>query len=230
MRLSASQQEILRLLRREGELTVEELSRHMGISKVAVRQHLEILEADGLLSTRSERRPVGRPRRLYRLSEAADDLFPKSYSVLAEMILEHLQDSGGPARVAEFFESRRRRLEREVLPMLAGQGLEGRVRALAQFQDQAGYMAECEALPEGGFVIREHNCAICKVARRFPQACQKELEMFQSLLDADVERQQHMAAGDAMCSYLVRPRSHASLEPSLSLADLVPNLVTSPTS
>ena len=62
--------------------------------------------------------------------------------------------------------------------MLAGQTLEGRIRTLAQFQDQAGYMAEYEALPDQGFVIREHNCAICKVARRFPQACQKELEMF----------------------------------------------------
>src|SRR6185369_17583318 len=140
MRLSASQQEILRLLRRQGELTVEELSRQMGISSVGVRQHLEILEADGLLTTRTERRPIGRPRRLYRLSEAADDLFPKNYSLLAEMILEHLQDSGGPAMVAEVFDSRRRRLERDALPMLAGQSLEQRVRTVVQLQDQAGYM------------------------------------------------------------------------------------------
>ena len=228
MRLSASQQEILRLLRKQGELTVEELSRHMGISSVAVRQHLEILEADGLLATRIERRPIGRPRRHYRLSEAADDLFPKNYAALAEMILEHLQDSGGPAGVTEFFEARRRRLEGDILPMLGGQSLDARVRALAQFQDQAGYMAEYEALPDGGFLLREHNCAICKVARRFPQACQKELEMFQNLLDADVERQQHMATGDAMCSYVVRPRSLAALEPSLSLGDLTPGLLSPP--
>jgi predicted ArsR family transcriptional regulator len=229
MRLSASQQEILRLLRRQGEQTVEELSRQMGISSVAVRQHLEILEADGLLATRSERRPIGRPRRLFRLSEAADELFPKNYAGLAEMVLEHLQESGGPGRVAEFFDARRRRFEREVLPMLAGQTLEGRIRTLAQFQDQAGYMAEYEALPDQGFVIREHNCAICRVARRFPQACQKELEMFQNLLDADVERQQHMAAGDAMCSYVVRPRTPAALESSRALTEPAPGAVT-PTS
>lgn len=226
MRLSSSQQEIVRLLRRQGELTVEEISRHMGISTVAVRQHLEILEADGLLASRSERRPIGRPRRLFRLTDAADELFPKNYSVLAEMILDHLQDAGGSAMVDEVFDSRRLRLERELMPRLAGQTLEERVRAVTQNQDQAGYMAEFEARPDQSFVIREHNCAICKIARRFPQACQKELEMFENLLDADVQREQHMAGGDPMCSYVVRPRKRAKAEATRTLSELAPGLVT----
>ena len=87
-------------------------------------------------------------------------------------------------------------------------------------------MAEAESLPDQGFVIRQHNCAICKVARRFPQACQKELEMFRNLLDADVERERHMAAGDSLCSYLIRPRQLVQLEPSLSLSDLTRSLAT----
>ena len=214
------------MLRRQGDLTVEELSRQMGISSVAVRQHLEILEADGLLSTRTERRPIGRPRRLYRLSDAADDLFPKSYFLLAQTILEHLERAGGPSQVAEVFDARRQRMEEEIRPRLAGMTLEQRVRAIAQMQDQAGYMADCESLPDQTFVIREHNCAICKVARRFPQACQKELEMFRNLLDADVERERHMAAGDSLCSYLIRPRQLVQLEPSLSLSDLTRGLAT----
>jgi predicted ArsR family transcriptional regulator len=229
MRLSASQQEIVRLLRRQGDLTVEDLSRQMGISTVGVRQHLEILEADGLIVSRTERRPIGRPRRLYRLTDAADELFPKSYSNLAEMILEHIEDAGGPAKVAEVFDSRRRRMERDLLPRLEGQTLEQRVRTVAQLQDDSGYMAECESLPDQTFILREHNCAICKIARRFPQACQQELELFQNLLDADVERVQHMARGDSMCAYVVRPRQRATRESALALTDLSQGLVT-PTS
>ena len=82
MRLSESQEEIVWLLRRRGAMTVEDLSRALGISGVAVRQHLDGLEAEGLLDSRTERRPIGRPRRLFRLSDAADDLFPKNYSGL----------------------------------------------------------------------------------------------------------------------------------------------------
>ncbi len=114
--------------------------------------------------------------------------------------------------VAEVFDWRRQRMENEARPRLAGRTLEERVRAVTQIQDEAGYMAEYESLPDQGFVIREHNCAICKVARRFPQACQKELELFQNLLDADVEREQHMAMGDAMCSYIIRPRQLVKLD------------------
>ena len=47
-RLSASQQEIVRLLRQQSDQTVEDLSRHMGITSVAVRQHLESLEGRGV--------------------------------------------------------------------------------------------------------------------------------------------------------------------------------------
>jgi predicted ArsR family transcriptional regulator len=233
-RLSASQQEIVRLLRRQGDLTVEELSRQIGITSVAVRQHLETLEAEGFLAIRTERRPIGRPRRLYRLTDLADDLFPKSYSLLAETILEHLEGAGGPGMVAEVFDSRRRKTESEIAPRLIGQSLEQRVRTVTQIQDQSGYMAEYEGLPDQTFVIREHNCAICKVARRFPQACQKELEMFQNLLDADVERVEHMAAGDPQCAYIVRPKSTAARElgpkrdPSLSRPELAVGMIILP--
>jgi predicted ArsR family transcriptional regulator len=201
----------------------------MGISSVAVRQHLEILEADGLVTTQTERRPIGRPRRLYRLTDAADDLFPKSYFMLAQTILEHLERAGGPAQVAEVFDARRQRMEEEIGPRLAGMTLEQRVRAVAQMQDQAGYMADFDSLSDQTYVIREHNCAICKVARRFPQACQKELEMFRNLLDADVERESHMASGDAMCAYVIRPRHLIQLEPALGLTELTRGLAT-PTS
>jgi len=207
MRLSDSQEEIVRLLRRRGAMTVADLSRAMGISGVAVRQHLDSLEAEGLLDSRTERRPIGRPRRLFRLSDAADDLFPKNYSGLAQMILEHLEASGGAGQVEEIFSARRLRLEGEFRPGVEGKDLEGRVAAVAEMQEQAGYMAEWQRGEDGSFLLREHNCVICKVARRFPQACASELLLIESLTGAEVTREQHMAAGDAACSYRIRPRT-----------------------
>ncbi|MBI3909441.1 MAG: transcriptional regulator [Armatimonadetes bacterium] len=206
IRLSTSQQEILRLLRRSGELTVEDLARAMRITSVAVRQHLEPLLADGYVTSRTQRGAIGRPCHLYRLTDAADDLFSKGYANLALMILEHIEAADGPAKIEEIFRSRRTRMEAEVRPGLEGQDLELRVRTLARAQEEAGYMAEWERIGEDAFLIREHNCAICKVARRFPQACEQELQMFHNLLDADVERTHHRVSGDSMCCYLIRPR------------------------
>jgi predicted ArsR family transcriptional regulator len=207
MRLSDSRCEIVQLLRRRGAMTVADLSRALGITGVAVRQHLDALEAEGLLDSRTERRPIGRPRRLFRLSNAADDLFPKNYAALAQAILEHLEETGGASRIHEVFAARRQRLEAELLPRVQGRDLEARVAAVAEAQDQAGYMAAWERQEDGSFLLREHNCVICKIARQFPQACASELQLIQTLTGGEVTREQHMAAGDPVCAYRIRARA-----------------------
>lgn len=203
-RLSRSQDEIVRLLRRRGSLTVEDLSRALGISTVAVRQHLEILEAEGLISSRPERRPIGRPRSLFHLTEAADDLFPQNYGGLAQVILEHLESTGGEALIDEVFRARRVRSEAELRPRMDGKDLAGRIEALAAAQDDAGYMTAWEQDADGTFLLQEHNCAICKIARRFPQVCANELELIRNLTGAEVSRERHMARGDSSCAYRIR--------------------------
>src|SRR4051794_34250220 len=115
MRLSDSQRKLVDLLRRRGPMTVEDLSKAVGTTSVAVRQHLEVLAAEGLLESRTERRPVGRPRRVFRLSEAADELFPKNYAALAQMVLEHLE-TVDPERVEEVFRERRNRIAADFAP------------------------------------------------------------------------------------------------------------------
>lgn len=187
-------------------MTVEDLSRAMGISSVAVRQHLEVLAAEELVSAVTERRPVGRPCRVYTLTEAADDLFPKQYHVLATTILEQLRDRDGVEKVSEVLDGRRAHLEAQYAPRMQGKSLRERVAAVAQLQDENGYMADWEERPDGSFLLREHNCAICKIARGFPLVCEKELELFRRLLDAEVTRDRHALAGDGLCSFVIREK------------------------
>jgi predicted ArsR family transcriptional regulator len=209
-RLNHSQQEIVELLRRRGPMTVEDLSRALGITSVAVRQHLGVLEAEGLLDSRPERRRPragrGRPRRIFHLTDAADELFPKNYGGLAQMILEHLERSGGSEQIEEIFSARRRRMETELFQRVDGLDLESRVAAVAEMQDQAGYMTDWEKAEDGSFLFREHNCVICKIARQFPQACKNELLLIETLTGAEVVREEHMARGDSSCSYRIRAR------------------------
>jgi predicted ArsR family transcriptional regulator len=203
-RAGSTKDEIVKLLRQRGSLTAGDLAREVGITSVAVRQHLDVLTASGLVAAATERRPIGRPRRVYSLTERADELFPKAYHTLANVILEQLQERVGGGGVLELFDDRRRWLERQYRPRVEGKCLAERVATVAQIQEENGYMAEWEQRDDGSFVLREHNCPICKVACNFPQACQKEMELLANLLDADITREQHMARGDRMCSYVIR--------------------------
>ena len=56
---------------------------------------------------------------------------------------------------------------------------------------------------DGPDKIIEHHCPIYEIARRFPQACHYEQELFTRTLRADVQRDEHKIAGDTRCRYVI---------------------------
>jgi DeoR family suf operon transcriptional repressor len=204
--LPRARQAILVTLRKRGEAGADELADELGVTASAARQHLAPLAAAGLLEHRDERGGPGRPRRLYRLTSAADALFPKAYGELTAELLHHV-GAEDPALLGRAFERRRRTRVAQAAGRLAGRDFEGRVRELARILDEAGYLAEVTRLPDGGYRIAEHNCAILAVARHHGEACTTELGFLREALpDADVRRVAHIVSGSTACVYEVRER------------------------
>src|SRR3546814_20635446 len=67
-------------LKQECPQDAASLARRLGVSAMAVRQHLYDLEAEGLVTHEAEARPVGRPAKLWRLTPAADRFFPDGHA------------------------------------------------------------------------------------------------------------------------------------------------------
>jgi predicted ArsR family transcriptional regulator len=160
-----TRQEILNLLRRRGQMTAAELSESLGIGAVGVRQHIALLERDGLVHTAAVRRGVGRPSHLYALTPAAEALFPRRYDRLLMDALEFISEQGGPAAIDSFFARRRHKLAEQYAPRLAGKQRGAQVAELAEILTEQGYMAEWHDLPGGGFALVEHNCPVDCAAR-----------------------------------------------------------------
>lgn len=105
------------------------------------------------------------------------------------------------------FTKRNDRLLQQYRVRLAGKSLKERVRELAQIRTEEGYWCDWEELKDGRFLLIERNYAICQIARRTPQACQAELELFRAALpDCEVTRERHMIQGDRTCTYVIRHR------------------------
>jgi predicted ArsR family transcriptional regulator len=156
----------------------------------------------------AERHGVGRPRHVYDVTAAAQDLFPSSYDGYAAGLLAAVESVGGGELVEDVLAARGRRIAetinarfRSSLP--AGSSLLERARELAQFQDESGYLAEAVLTADGTIRLEEHNCAIYRIAAANPSACRAELELFRQVLGADVVRETHIAAGDRCCSYRI---------------------------
>src|SRR3972149_2716512 len=128
--MQATRQQILDFLRRNARATVKELDTHLGLTSTGVRQHLTVLEREGLVEAHEERGHVGRPALVYQLSDKGDGLYPKKYDQLANVLIEEVRHvAGGQAlqtllrRVAlRFAESYADRLEGKSLPERVNQG------------------------------------------------------------------------------------------------------------
>lgn len=199
---------ILMRLRHDGPSSPEQLAAALGLSRTGVLQQLHALEGAGLVARQAVRHGVGRPRHVYDVTEAAQDLFPTNYDGLASGLLAAIRVIGGDELVDDVFEERRRltrdRLRQRLAERLpADAPLMDRARELAVIQDEQGYLAEALIGADGVIRLVERNCAIHRVSSEHAAACQAELDLFRELLGTGVQRETHIAAGDRCCSYRI---------------------------
>lgn len=199
----STQDSILHLLKKEGELSVSDLCEHLGITAMAVRRHLATLQKDGLVDSKIVRQSRGRPSYRYNLSQKGDSLFPAGYSTLAMDLLEAVHDQSGSSGVMELLKVRnKKRLER-LGPRVEGLNLEERVEEVSRIFSEDGYMTEWKELEDGNYFIFQRHCALHDVASKFRQVCALEPFMMEQLLGTRVTREKYMLNDDPVCGYVV---------------------------
>ena len=200
--------DLLMRLRLDGPSSPDQLAERIGASRTGVLQQLRALEAANLVFRQTVRHGVGRPRHLYDVTADAQDFFPSNYDGLAAGLLAAIEAVGGDDLLDQVFAARRCQLGDRVREHMSERvapeaPLLDRVRELAVIQSDQGYLAEAMLGSDGTIRLREHNCAIYRVAAGSPAACQAELELFTEILGADVVRETHIASGDRCCTYLI---------------------------
>ncbi len=202
--ISAAERRVLAYLKLVGRCEVKAIAHSLQVTAMAVRHHLAVLQKAGLVQTTLERRGVGRPHYVCSLSASANAFFPKEYGTLASSLIRAIAELDGESKLARIFEHMKEAAIARHSSRMAGKPLRRRVAEMAKIMTEAGYMAEWEQLDYRTFQITEHNCAIACVAQQCQHACVCELSMFRELLQTAVSRQEHIAAGDHCCRYIVQ--------------------------
>jgi DeoR family suf operon transcriptional repressor len=191
---------LLNSLKKRGALTAAVLAQDLDLTVSGVRQHLTALQRDGLVAHDVIRVGPGRPRHFYKLTAAADALYPRAYAEITNELLTYVEDADPELLEAIFSRRKQARIDR-ALARMDGKAFPERVAELAKILDEDGYLADWSDLGDGEWLITEHNCAIFGVAMRYGQACSSEIEFIRAVLaDARVERVAHMIAGQHQCS------------------------------
>jgi predicted ArsR family transcriptional regulator len=195
-----TRERILFLLKKKGPLSIDDLSRQMGITPMGIRQHLISLERKGLVDYIARRYGVGRPAFLYKLTEKADDLFPKAYHKFILTTLKELERNEGREKIEEIFRWRKEKILRDNKDALSEKkSLQDRVFALKDVLESDGYLVDLD-MDDNNFILKEFNCPIARVASEYREACKYELQVYRELLRKEVTRQECIAEGSSSCT------------------------------
>ncbi len=196
---------ILHTIKREGAVTAKQLADDLGMTTMGARQHLQTLEDDGVLAFHDVKVKVGRPTRHWSLTQKGHNQFADRHGELTIQVIEaveHIFGKEGLAKVAAEREAQTLAHYQTVLSECAD--LHTKLTSLVELREQEGYMAELEKT-EHGYRLIENHCPICKAAKRCPNLCQSELNVFQRLLGDKyhIERSEHIIEGQRRCTYLI---------------------------
>jgi predicted ArsR family transcriptional regulator len=204
---TSTRRAIVHLLKTEGPLDSAALARRLGLTAMAIRQHLYALQTEKLVTAEERPVPLGRPAKHWQLTRKADRLFPDAYAELNVSLIAAMGKVFGPGGLKEVIEARRKEQEAAYTRRISRRGpLKERVRQLAAIRSEEGYMAEVR--PEArGYLLIENHCPICAAATVCQGFCTAELDLFRTVLggDVSVERVEHLVSGDRRCAYRIAP-------------------------
>jgi predicted ArsR family transcriptional regulator len=204
---------IVKLLKAEGAMDATRLGEKLGLTPMAVRQHLYQLQREKLVETHDRPVPLGRPAKDWQLTRAADRLFPDAYAELSVGLIGAMGEAFGPAGVERVLQARCARQRADYAARIpASLPLKEKVQRLARIRTEEGYMAEVKSEKKGWYLLLENHCPICAAATACQGFCATELQLFQSMLgpEVSVERVEHIVSGDRRCAYRIgcaRPES-----------------------
>ncbi len=207
-----SREAILDMLKRRGPLTATEIAETLDLTAMAVRQHLYALQGEALVAYSEQPRPIGRPAKLWRLTEASDPLFPDAHAELTVELIKGVKEAFGAEGMDRLLAIRTRDQITAYRRRIDGQrSLAKRLEALAKIRSEEGYMAEVRKAEDGTFLLIENHCPVCHAAAACTGLCAAELSVFQAVLGVEVEvsRGDHILAGARRCAYRVAPLDRA---------------------
>lgn len=199
--LAPRQQALLTLLldHKDG-LTVDAIAAAQGITRSAVRQHLIGLERDGLVRAAGVRPTGGRPQQVYVLSAKGEEIQPRHYAWLAQLLIDSLRAQEGDVALGDRLAAAGRETAQGLLRQHAP-APGAHVASLAALMAELGYRARLAPDADGVPTIEAFNCVFHRLAASYPEVCQFDLALMAAYTGQAVEHQDCMVRGGTACRF-----------------------------
>src|SRR5579859_2317342 len=200
--MSSTHDEILRIIRAKGRVTVTELAVHLNVTQVSVRHHLSSLQAEGLVTSSEVRQGVGRPHMVYTLSAAGQERFPARYARLSERLLDELKTSLPPQALEDMFTRMAEGMVAEYAARLDGKTMEQKMALLIEMLGTEGFLAQWNRTGKT-ISLTEYSCPYLRIGQRHPEVCAIDQTVIQQVLNANVEKTTCVLDGADRCVFVI---------------------------
>jgi DeoR family suf operon transcriptional repressor len=211
-----TRQRILRLLL-DGEKSAGKIALDLSIQKSAARNHLESLLAEGYVRSRFSIEKLGRPKKVYGLTEHGRELFPRKYDLVLNLLLKKIAEKKGEQEVKKLVESVADTVAANVESKIQKSGgnnnLENSLKILNSASNELGFVSTISKLPDknnrSAFVLQSNNCIVHKVAEKNQETICHGLhdKIISNSLggeeNVEVQLKECMALGDACCRHVI---------------------------
>jgi len=167
--LESTRGRILELLRPK-EQTVNELAAALELTDNAVRAHLLSLERDGLIRQAGMQPGFRKPHVMYALTPEAEQIFPKAYGVLLDLLLIVISKQLSPKELRAAMREVGRKVADNHLLEVRGKSRSERIETALRILKDLGGSATFEK-SEGKHFIRGNGCPLAAATARHPEAC-----------------------------------------------------------
>ena len=197
--------DIIQLIKCSQGLSVGELAEALGMSYMGVKKHCIALQKLGYLDTWRRPKEVGRPEKTYRVTERLDPLFPGISEEVSLAILEaatQLEPNAAEKLLFSFFREQTERFA----AIVTGDSVQERAEKLADARDDLGYLSRCEYSEDEGLRIDEFHNPLEALFEKYPTLSRMEVQMFERLLGARVERELSRVSGLTLYRFQLSPK------------------------
>ncbi len=203
--MQITRQRIINWLRTQGQATVEELATEVGLTHMAVRHHLNVLQAEDLiavLSTKPRNRP-GRPTQIYGLTNKARKLYPQQYLQLSNLLVNEIAEQIGKDTVSALFEGIADQIIAEAPSLAPNASIETRLNTLVAYLKEKGYAVEWR-IENGQYTVYHFDCPYRELAQIHKDVCLLDQKITTAILGTQPHQELCIACGDDRCKYILQ--------------------------
>jgi DeoR family transcriptional regulator, suf operon transcriptional repressor len=208
---SDTKMKILNILLLEGSKTAGEIADKLKIQKSAIRTHLESLQAEQSVRSYFKIEGLGRPRKIYELTESGRELFPRKYELFLSLVLQKIESTEGHEYLKKIIKSIADNMAHDIHDKIkkSSSSFEESVKILNSVSNELGFMSSFYKEHDNTYSIISHNCIVHKMAIRHQDAIchgfhdriiQKSLD---GKINSNVQLKECIALGDKYSRHII---------------------------